>query len=149
MPELTLRDWMVVVGSLLILAVIVDAFLRMRTQQRERVRMKLAATPADDQPVDDIASFRELPNGGARVVERSAEQTADRSGDGAISARDHKPAARRKHAESSDSPSIRSLTDASAASEIEDKQASAVTALRDDLQSPQSEDSSDAEVHGD
>ncbi|MEM8941677.1 MAG: cell division protein ZipA, partial [Pseudomonadota bacterium] len=129
--------------------VIVDAFLRMRTQQRERVRMKLAATPADDQPVDDIASFRELPNGGARVVERSAEQTADRSGDGPISARDHKPATRRKHAESSDSPSITSRTDANAASEIEDKQASAATALKDDLQSPQSEDSSDAEVHGD
>ena len=42
MPELTLRDAMVLIGSLLILAVIVDAWRRMRQQTRAQVRMKLA-----------------------------------------------------------------------------------------------------------
>lgn len=70
MPEVTLRDGMVLVGSLLILAVMIDAWRRMRSQQRERVRMKLAPEPADAPPVDDLAVFRELPNGGARIVSR-------------------------------------------------------------------------------
>ncbi|WP_238549465.1 cell division protein ZipA [Congregibacter litoralis] len=70
MPEVTLRDGMVLVGSLLILAVMIDAWRRMRSQQRERVRMKLAPEPADAPPVDDLAIFRELPNGGARIVSR-------------------------------------------------------------------------------
>lgn len=71
MPELTLRDGMVIVGSLLILAVMVDAWRRMRLQ-RSRVRMKLAeAPPESGGPDDDISMFRELPNGGARVVSRS------------------------------------------------------------------------------
>lgn len=69
-PEVTLRDGMVLVGSLLILAVMIDAWRRMRSQQRERVRMKLAPEPADAPPVDDLAIFRELPNGGARIVSR-------------------------------------------------------------------------------
>ena len=80
MPELTLRDGMVIVGSLLILAVMIDAWRRMR-QQRNRVRVKLAATAAasadDAPPVDDITSFRELPNGGARVVRRSSDLEQD------------------------------------------------------------------------
>ncbi len=83
MPELTLRDGMVIVGSLLILAVIVDAWRRMRQQQRDRVRMKLATdVPADDL-LDDISQFRELPNGGARVVNRdglSDDASADATG---------------------------------------------------------------------
>ena len=70
MPELTLRDGMVIVGSLLILAVIVDAWRRMRLQQRDRVRMKLATDTPSGDLIDDISQFRELPNGGARVVGR-------------------------------------------------------------------------------
>ena len=70
MPELTLRDAMVLIGSLLILAVIVDAWRRMRQQSRAQVRMKLAPEmPADGAP-EDLSMFRELPNGGARVVTR-------------------------------------------------------------------------------
>ncbi|MEM1141659.1 MAG: cell division protein ZipA [Pseudomonadota bacterium] len=149
MPELTLRDWMVVVGSLLILAVIVDAFLRMRTQQRERVRMKLAATPADDQPVDDIASFRELPNGGARVVTRSAQKAAENGDDEALSARGDKSAARVKHRESSVSSSVTSRTNASDATAAGDNHAPAAPAFNDDRKSPQSEVPLETEVHDD
>jgi cell division protein ZipA len=68
-PELTFRDGMVLVGSLLILAVAVDAWRRMRQQKRDRVRMKLA-TDIPEAPVDELVQFRELPNGGARIVSR-------------------------------------------------------------------------------
>jgi cell division protein ZipA len=80
-PELTLRDGMVLLGSLLILAVVVDAWRRMRQQQRSRVRVKLATDlPADD-PVDDLSHFRELPNGGARVVHRDETRERPEAGD--------------------------------------------------------------------
>ncbi|WP_439106765.1 cell division protein ZipA [Congregibacter sp.] len=70
MPEVTLRDGMVLVGILLILAVMIDAWRRMRSQQRERVRVKLAPESPGDEPADDLSIFRELPNGGARIVSR-------------------------------------------------------------------------------
>ncbi|WOJ93990.1 cell division protein ZipA [Congregibacter variabilis] len=70
MPELTLRDGMVLVGSLLILAVMIDAWRRMRSQQRERLRVKLAPELPPDVPAEDLTVFRELPNGGARIVSR-------------------------------------------------------------------------------
>lgn len=76
MPELTLRDAMVLIGSLLILAVIVDAWRRMRKQQRSRVRLNLNSEVPSDAPADDLAMFRELPNGGARVVGRDDEELA-------------------------------------------------------------------------
>ena len=66
MSELNLRDAMVLLGSLLILALIVNAWWRMRQQQRSRVRVKLLTDP----PEDDLSQYRELPNGGARVVSR-------------------------------------------------------------------------------
>lgn len=69
MPELTLRDGMVLVGSLLIIAVVIDAWRRMRQQKRDRIRLKLA-TDIPEAPVDELAQFRELPNGGARIVSR-------------------------------------------------------------------------------
>lgn len=70
MPEVTLRDGMVLVGSLLILAVMIDAWRRMRSQQRERVRMKLAPEAVSADPGEGLTVFRELPNGGARIVSR-------------------------------------------------------------------------------
>lgn len=61
---------MVIVGCLLILAVIVDAWRRMRLQQRDRVRMKLATVAPGEDLLDDLSQYRELPNGGGRVVNR-------------------------------------------------------------------------------
>ncbi|NQX89031.1 MAG: cell division protein ZipA [Halioglobus sp.] len=69
--ELTIRDWMVIVGVLLILAVLLDAFRRIRRDKSGRVTMELV--DPEDLPEGrelDIALFSELPNGGARVVER-------------------------------------------------------------------------------
>ena len=70
MPELNLRDAMVLIGSLLILAVIVDAWRRMRQQRQSRVRVKLVTDPPEGDPDDDFSHYRELPNGPARVVSR-------------------------------------------------------------------------------
>lgn len=68
---------MVIVGSLLILAVAIDAWRRMRQQQRSRVRVRLATDVPGDDPLDDIGQYRELPNGGARVVRR--EESTEKS----------------------------------------------------------------------
>lgn len=80
--ELTVRDWMVIVGVLLIVAVALDAWRRIRSDKYSRVNMNLVdpeELPAED--TDDIAWFRELPNGGARVVERSdIERVAEEQG---------------------------------------------------------------------
>ena len=69
--DLTIRDWMVIVGVLLIMAVLLDAWRRIRSDKYSRVKMKLAE-PEDvgTETDDDVARYRELPNGGARVIER-------------------------------------------------------------------------------
>jgi len=70
--DLTIRDWMVVVGVLLIVAVLLDAWRRIRRDRSAEVKMKLADSEelsvASEQ---DFSMFGELPNGGARVVDRS------------------------------------------------------------------------------
>ena len=69
--DLTIRDWMVIAGVLLIVAVLLDAWRRVRSERYSRVKLKLA-DPADtgsDQDAD-LAWLKELPNGGARVVQR-------------------------------------------------------------------------------
>ena len=69
--DLTIRDWMVVVGVVLIVAVGLDAWRRVRRERRPKVKVKLAqagATGADRD--NDLNWLKELPNGGARVVDR-------------------------------------------------------------------------------
>ena len=65
---------MVIIGILLIVAVALDAWRRIRSERYSRVKVKLAEAEAeggvDEEPLDDISMFKELPNGGARVVER-------------------------------------------------------------------------------
>ena len=62
---------MVIVGVVLIVAVLLDAWRRIRRDRLSRIKMKLI-DPEDLPPElpDDLAKFGELPNGGARVVER-------------------------------------------------------------------------------
>ncbi|MFN2328467.1 MAG: cell division protein ZipA [Chromatocurvus sp.] len=70
--DLTIRDWMVIIGVLLIAAVLVDAWRRVRTERRERLRVKIARTDdaPDGEPHEHPSVQRELPNGGARVLRR-------------------------------------------------------------------------------
>tara|TARA_R110002110_G_scaffold66978_1_gene183044 strand:+ start:142343 stop:143227 length:885 start_codon:yes stop_codon:yes gene_type:complete len=69
--DLTIRDWMVIIGVLLIVAVLLDAWRRVRSEKYSRVKVKLVepdeVAPERDQDIDWL---KELPNGGARVVER-------------------------------------------------------------------------------
>ena len=69
--ELTIRDWMVVVGVILIVAVGLDAWRRVRRERNSRVKVKLV-TDTDDAPdsASDINWLKELPNGGGRTVDR-------------------------------------------------------------------------------
>jgi len=62
---------MVIIGVLLIVAVLLDAWRRIRNDKRSRVKVDLV----DPQKLgsdrdDDLAWLKELPNGGARVVQR-------------------------------------------------------------------------------
>lgn len=91
MADLTIRDWMVIIGALLILAVLLDAWRRVYRERRSAVRLKLADTgkgEAEGEPEGrgreaELAWLRELPNGGARVVERGEEDDLEAVGDGA------------------------------------------------------------------
>lgn len=79
--DLTIRDWMVIVGVLLIFAVLFDAFRRVREERRNGVRItagKASGKGAPQDDADDILLNSELPNGGARPVSRAAfKQAAD------------------------------------------------------------------------
>jgi cell division protein ZipA len=71
MMDLTIRDWMVIIGVLLITAVLLDAWRRVRRDRYSQVRLKLAEPEEEAREVhEDIDWLKELPNGGARVVER-------------------------------------------------------------------------------
>lgn len=80
MMDLTIRDWMVIVGVVLIAAVLVDAWRRVRNERTERVRVKIART--DDELDGELQEHpsvqRELPNGGARVLRREDVMRAAR-----------------------------------------------------------------------
>lgn len=83
--ELTIRDWMVIIGAGLILAVLVDAARRVYRERRKEVRLNARITRCDE-PGDDDDEFNllsELPNGGARIVTRDdlmpGSETADDS----------------------------------------------------------------------
>lgn len=76
--DLTVRDWMVIVGVLLIMAVLLDAYRRVRRDRRSKVRMSMTKqtevkTTAGD---ESLLWLKELPNGGARVVGRGQIERA-------------------------------------------------------------------------
>jgi len=70
--DLTVRDWMVIVGVVLILAVLLDAYRRVRTERRAKIRMSMnsKAAAASSAADESLLWLKELPNGGARVVGR-------------------------------------------------------------------------------
>jgi cell division protein ZipA len=70
--DLTVRDWMVIVGVLLILAVLLVAYRRVRSERRSKVRVSMTNEVQNQSSSQDEALLwlKELPNGGARVVER-------------------------------------------------------------------------------
>lgn len=77
--EISVRDWMIIIGVLLIIAVLLDGYRRMRDPNRIRVSLTRVPDGDGDGDDDDVAVMRELPHGGARVKPRGAEpsQTGD------------------------------------------------------------------------
>ena len=69
--DISVRDWMIIIGGLLIVAVLLDGYRRMRNKPG-RVRLSLKPVPGGGE-ADDRHLQRELPNGGARVIDRSDE----------------------------------------------------------------------------
>lgn len=70
---LSVRDWMVIVGVLLVVAVLLDGYRRMRQEWRSQIRTSLSKAGSDK---DGFDTNSELPNGGARVVARSERRPA-------------------------------------------------------------------------
>jgi cell division protein ZipA len=69
--DLTVRDWMVIIGVLLIVAVLLDAWRRIRNENSSSVKLNLVDPElVPEEKEADIAWLKELPNGGARVLER-------------------------------------------------------------------------------
>lgn len=68
--ELTIRDWMVIAGVLLIVAVLFSAARQVSKDRRASVRMKLVPEEPNPAKNADLTWHRELPNGGGRAVQR-------------------------------------------------------------------------------
>jgi len=68
---------MVIAGVLLIFAVLLDAYRRVRKERNASVRINLAGPEEKESAREvDLAWLKELPNGGARVVNRADEMAA-------------------------------------------------------------------------
>ncbi|MGD2007765.1 MAG: cell division protein ZipA [Cellvibrionales bacterium] len=70
--DLTIRDWMIVLGAGLILLVLADAVRRIYTDRKSEVRLnaKISRREEHEDPDDEFNLLAELPNGGARIVSR-------------------------------------------------------------------------------
>lgn len=76
--ELSVREWMIIIGVLLIVAVLLDGYRRVRSERRNRIRVTLSrqamqrGIQTPNAPLEDDEREREvraeLPNGGARVI---------------------------------------------------------------------------------
>ncbi len=66
--ELSIRDWLLIIGILLLMAVALDGLRRARNERRNQVRLSKNAKRAARKGVDDSLPNSELPNGGARLV---------------------------------------------------------------------------------
>lgn len=67
---MSLREWLIIAGALVVLVILVDGFRRMRRARREAHEISLGMGAGDIQrtPIDEDFN-PELPNGGARVVD--------------------------------------------------------------------------------
>ena len=79
MEQLSIRDWMVIIGGMMIAAVLIDAVRRYLRERRAEIRLnaKIERTPASSGEGDAFNLLTELPNGGARIVRRDDLQDDD------------------------------------------------------------------------
>lgn len=67
----SLREWLIVIGALIVIGVVIDGIRRMRRARKESVAISsgMGADDLDPSPLDDEFNS-ELPNGGARTISR-------------------------------------------------------------------------------
>ncbi|GAB3380052.1 cell division protein ZipA [Spongiibacter taiwanensis] len=66
--DLSVRDWLIVIGCLLAAAVLLDGYRRMRSDRQEAIRMSSRKRREGREDGDDELINPELPGGSARVV---------------------------------------------------------------------------------
>lgn len=68
---MSLREWLIAIGCLIIIGVVVDGLRRMRRARKESVAISsgMGVDELDESPLDDEFNS-ELPNGGARTISR-------------------------------------------------------------------------------
>lgn len=68
---MSLREWLIAIGAIVIIAVVIDGIRRMRRARKESVAISsgMGADDLDRSPLDDEFNS-ELPNGGARTIGR-------------------------------------------------------------------------------
>ena len=72
MEQLSIRDWMILIGGMMIAAVLFDAVRRYWRERRAEIKLNARIERASPLSDDDDAFnlLTELPNGGARIVHR-------------------------------------------------------------------------------
>lgn len=72
---MSLREWLIAIGILVILGIVIDGLRRMRRARKESIAISsgMGADELDDSPLDDEYN-PELPNGGARTISRDTLQ---------------------------------------------------------------------------
>ena len=70
MEQLSIRDWMIIIGGMMIAGVLIDAVRRYWRERRAELKLNARierAAPGEQQPFNLLT---ELPNGGARIIRR-------------------------------------------------------------------------------
>jgi cell division protein ZipA len=72
---MNLRDWLIIIGAVIIVGILVDGFRRMRLANRDSLKMSRdMGGDIENSPVDDDYN-PELPTGGARIISDQAIDT--------------------------------------------------------------------------
>ena len=68
---MSLREWLIAIGTLVILGIVIDGLRRMRRARKESIAISsgMGADDLDDSPLEQDFN-PELPNGGARTISR-------------------------------------------------------------------------------
>src|SRR6056297_3424467 len=74
---MSLREWLIAIGILVILGIVVDGIRRMRRARKDAMTISsgMGADDLDESPLEEDREFNpELPNGGARPVDSDTLQ---------------------------------------------------------------------------